>query len=227
MLKRLSSKKNLSKGLLTMFLLLVGASLVSYAQYGPYYSPDTVNYFDFSQHIYDESIWLGIYFPAYPFLLHCLALLPFLPLFQAAHLLIHIQYSLGIYFLYSLAKTIATNYRFERNNKIGLLLLFLIIYHSWWSFRIVTWAHADATFYSILLIWSYFLSQYYLNSKFKHLFIVSLLSAAMVWVKLNALSLIPFYAVLVITDKKREKWLPPLIATAASYFVYSYLFQFK
>ena len=218
---------NTNKGLTAMLLLLVAGSVFSYALYGPYYSPDTVNYFDFSRSLFEENIWASIYSPVYPLLLHCLTLLPFPSLFHAAHLLILVQYGLGVYFLYQWVKIISTHYQFNRNRQASFLLLLLIVSHSWWSFRIVTWAHADAMFYCLLVVWGYFMSRYFLQESLKHLLILSFLSAAMIWVKLNALSLIPFYALLIILDKEWKKWLFPLCLTAASYLGYRYLFQYS
>ena len=62
-------KANSHKGLAAMLLLHFAGSLISYALYGPYYSPDTVNYFNFSLVFFEKNIWTGIYSPAYPFLL--------------------------------------------------------------------------------------------------------------------------------------------------------------
>src|SRR5690554_3039475 len=100
MLKRYSSPINQSIGLAVMLLLLVGAAFISYACYGPYYSPDTVNYFDFSQNILKDSLWRQIYSPLYPFVLHFLSAFPFLSLYDGAHLLILLQYGVGVYFLF-------------------------------------------------------------------------------------------------------------------------------
>src|SRR5690606_37275565 len=131
-------KANSLKGLAAMLLLLFAGSLVSYALYGPYYSPDTVNYFNFSQVVFEKNIWTGIYSPAYPFLLRCLTDIFPLTLFEATHLLILVQYGLGIYFLYRWIKITANYYRFNRNQAVGLLLSMLVIFYSWWSFRIIT-----------------------------------------------------------------------------------------
>ena len=225
MLKRYSSPINQSIGLAVMLLLLVGAAFISYACYGPYYSPDTVNYFDFSQNILNDSLWRQIYSPLYPFVLHCLSAFPFLSLYDGAHLLILLQYGVGVYFLFLWTNITAKHYRLGRTKQLLLLLLVLISFHSWWSFRIVTWAHADASFYCLLIIWVYFLSQYYLKGSRKKLLILSVVSAVMIWFKLNALFLVPFYFFLFIFGAKQKTWLVPLCCTLFSYLVYRYFFQ--
>src|SRR5690554_4880845 len=91
-------------GIGVMLMLLIGTTGISYVFYGPYYSPDTVNYFHFSENLFDQSPWSAIYSPFYPFLLHCLSLLPFQSLFRSAHYLILSQYALDLYFLYLLAR---------------------------------------------------------------------------------------------------------------------------
>jgi hypothetical protein len=220
-------KANSPKGLAAMVLLLFMGSLVSYVLYGPYYSADTVNYFIFSQVLFEKNFWTGIYSPAYPFLLQCLTDLFPLTLVRAAHLLILVQYGLGICFLYRWIKTIAAYYRFSRDKAAGLLLLILVIFHSWWSFRILSWAHADATFYCLLIMWAYFLSQYFIEHNLRQLLILSLVSSAMIWVKLNTLALLPFYALLIISDTKKKRWLVPLGVTAAAYIGYRYLSRYR
>src|SRR5690606_25417779 len=61
----------------------------------------------------------------------------------------------------------------------------------------------------------------------RQLLILSLVSSAMVWVKLNALVLIPFYVLLIITDTQRKRWLAPLGVTAAAYVAYRYLSRYR
>ena len=219
-------KANSHKGLAAMLLLLFAGSLISYALYGPYYSPDTVNYFNFSLVFFEKNIWTGIYSPAYPFLLR--GLTDFFPftLFKAAHLLILVQYGVGIYFLYRWTNATAAYYRFSRGKAVGLLLSILLIFHSWWSFRILTWAHADAVFYCLLIAWVYSLTRYFVQNSLSQLLILSLVSSTMIWVKLNALALLPFYIVLIITGTNRRKWLVPLGVTAASYVDYRYLYRY-
>jgi hypothetical protein len=217
---------NLNKVLSGMLLLLVGGGLVSYAIYGPYYSPDTVNYFNFSRHLSEESRWISIYSPAYPFLLNSLTMAG-ISWFKAAQVLILLQYGLSSYFLYRWAKITTTHYHISHNNQISFLALLLLVVHSWWSFRILTWAHADSVFYCLLVIWTYFLSLHYLQKSFMALLVLSLVSASMIWVKLNALALIPFYALLIALDKDRNRWLAPFGVTTASYFCYRYITHYQ
>ncbi|MEX2593807.1 MAG: hypothetical protein WD426_13620 [Anditalea sp.] len=115
-------------------------------------------------------------------------------------------------------------YRFNLKKSTTFILLTLIVYHSWWSFRIISWAHADATFYTLLIIWSYFLTEYIIKSSLRSLLIFSLLSATLIWIKLNALALLPFFLVLILVDKNKKRWLFPLFITSASYWCYQFLF---
>lgn len=216
----------LNQLLAAMLLLLLGAGLCSYVLYGPYYSPDTVNYFNFSASALKENSWWTIYAPAYPFLLYILSMAGF-SVFKAAHLLIIIQYGLSSYFLFRWTKTISAHCRFCKSRAISLFLLLWLIYHSWWSFRIFTWAHADSVFYCLLLVWLYFLSRSYLTKAWAPLIVLSVISASMVWVKLNALVLIPFYALLIVLHKERSSWLAPLGMTAASYLAYRSLTHYR
>src|SRR5690606_10397057 len=167
-----------------------------------------------------KNIWRDIYSPFYPFVLYSLTVPPFLSLFQAAQLLVLIQYGLALYFLYRWTKTTSLHYRFNQNKGSLFLLVILILYHSWWSFRITTWAHADASFYCLLIMWGYFLSRCDLEGKRMQLVILSMLGALMIWVKLNALVFIPFYVLLLVFGKSPKKWLVPLCFTLLSYGCY-------
>lgn len=207
-----------------MVLILMVISFFSYIFYGPYFSPDTVNYFNFSTNFFIDNYWTEIYSPFYPFILLSLNLLPFLSLFTAANLLILIQYGLTLYFLYQLAKNISDIHRFHSISRTTLILLFLITCHSWWSFRIITWAHADATFYVLLITYFYFLTQYTQSGSVKYLLIFSILGATLIWVKLNALALVPFLLLLFLFDKQKTRWLVPLCFTTASYFAHRFVF---
>src|SRR5690606_5270899 len=144
-----------------MALMLLGVSVVSYQIYGPYYSPDTVNYFHFASNLFSHSFWTEYYSPFYPFLLYGMKFLLVISLFTASNFLILIQYGLGLFFLFKLAKVFSESQWFNLNSRISLTLLFLISYHTWWSFRIITWAHADGTFYTFLLAWSFFLAKFF------------------------------------------------------------------
>ena len=205
-------------------MLLIGATVVSYVFYGPYYSPDTVNYFNFSKNLFDQNPWSAIYSPFYPFLLHCLSLLPSQSLFRGAHFLILIQYALDLFFLYRLARISSQYYRFSLESRHTFILLILIVFHSWWSYRMFTWAHADASFYTLLIAWFYFMANYQLKASIINLLIISILAAAMIWVKLNALALVLFFGLLLFIDKNKFKWLIPLFFTFISYVTYRLCF---
>jgi hypothetical protein len=211
-------------GLGIMLMLLIAATGISYVFYGPYYSPDTVNYFQFSENLFDQSPWSAIYSPFYPFLLHCLSLLPFQSLFRAAHYLILGQYALDLYFLYLLARITSQYYRFNLKSRFTFTLLILLVFHSWWSYRMVTWAHADALLYTLLIAWFYFMANYLLKASTINLLVSSILAAVMIWVKLNALVLVPFYVLWLFVDKNKLQWLIPLFFTLLSYAVYGLWF---
>src|SRR5690606_29846950 len=79
-LKKLSAA-SLDVWLRIMAVVLAGASAVSYLTFGPYFSPDTVNYFHFAGELFNASFWSGIYAPLYPFLLFCLTSIPGVSMF--------------------------------------------------------------------------------------------------------------------------------------------------
>lgn len=222
------SKKYFSEGMQVglkfMVLVLMAVSAVSYSLYGPYFSPDTVNYFHFSIHFFINNPWKEIYSPVYPFLLHCLDSLPFLSLFTAANFLVLIQYVLGLFFLVQLATNISNNHQFGSKGRLTLVLLFMTTYHTWWSFRIISWAHADAFFYSLLIAWAYYLAKYCQTNTLKNRLVFSFLGAILIWVKLNGLILVPYFILLLLLDKKKSRWLIPLFFIAVSFFIYRIVF---
>ena len=210
-----------------MLVLLIGATVVSYVFYGPYYSPDTVNYFNFSKNLFDQSPWSAIYSPFYPFLLHCLSLLPSQSLFRGAHFLILLQYALDLFFLYRLARISSQYYRFNPESGHTFILLILIVFHSWWSYRMFTWAHADASFYTLLIAWFYFMANYQLKGSIINLLTFSILAAAMIWVKLNALALVLFFGLLLFIDKNKFNILKRLIKKGSGTRLYKFFHHKK
>ncbi|HLU90721.1 MAG TPA: hypothetical protein VKZ51_12865 [Cyclobacteriaceae bacterium] len=208
-MKKLSAA-SLDVWLRIMAVVLAGASAVSYLTFGPYFSPDTVNYFHFAGELFNASFWSGIYAPLYPFLLFCLTSIPGVSMFTAAHLLILAQYGLGLLFLFKLGNTLSQYQRFQLSSRSSLTSLLLICYHTWWSFRIVTWAHADAGFYALLIVWFYFMTKNFQNPSPKNRLVFALLGAVLIWLKPNGFVLVPFFFLMLVLDRDRKKWLIPL-----------------
>src|SRR5690606_11908049 len=75
-------------------------------------------------------------------------------------------------------------------------------------------------FYCLLIIWAYCLCRSYVSTHWMQLLILSLFSAALIWVKLNTLAIVPFFLSLLVWDKDRIRWLAPLVATLTSYIAY-------
>ncbi|MEX2511403.1 MAG: hypothetical protein WD398_00745 [Cyclobacteriaceae bacterium] len=193
-------------GVLFGILLLVTA--VSLIRFGPHYSPDTIHYFRIARGNPESLQYLS---PLYPFFI---SLSDFLPLsgFDMAFLVVILGYIIGFVIIYLISKkiyTLPSNILFY---SMGISLM------SWWSFRVMGSAHADALFYLLIIVWLY---QFLLGDKKNHSYFWSLglLSAFFPWVQLNSLFLIFFLTIWVILNKDK-RWLIVLGCLLVSFACY-------
>lgn len=181
-------------GLAVLVSLLMGASMVSFWKFGSYLSPDTLSYLRI---IHGFPNLLTSLSPFYPFLLDQPPL-SFLPLFEKLLILNLIAIGLSFWMIYKIALHAGKKFPW-------VLLSFGLSLLSWWSFRVLGSAHADSLFYALLLIWLYWFiwgdqeEKYYFPA-------MAILSALLIWVKLNALFLIPLLIIWTLISRKKG-WL--------------------
>lgn len=92
---------------------------------------------------------------------------------------------------------------------------------AWWSFRVLGSAHADCLFYVLFLLWLY-LFIWKKDRGIKYFILISCLSALMVWVKLNALFLVPLLCLWVLISKEK-RWIYVITATIFSWISYRWM----
>ncbi|MDN3668436.1 hypothetical protein QWY93_03730 [Echinicola jeungdonensis] len=205
---------------LKLFLgLMALISLISFWIYGPYFSPDTTNYFLYAQDMQGQkNLYGSAYSPVYPFLI-CLSSYFGIGQINWAAGLALIIYGVNILF------TIKTAHLLQNKpsspSQQYLVFIALIFLHAWWSFRMCTWAHADSLFYACLMAWFYHGIKWIKSHLKAPLVVFSLLSAALIWTKLNGIILIPFLGILWVRNYKNG-WAWPFISSLIAYLAYQY-----
>lgn len=206
---RQNEDKNQLRGLAVAVGLLTIASITSYWKFGPYLSPDTLSYVRINNGF---PILLSSLSPFYPFLLDQPPL-SLLPLFEKLLILNLAAIGLSFWVIYKIA--LHTGKKFS-----WVLLTFGLSLLSWWSFRVLGSAHADSLFYVLLLVWLYWFiwgdqnETYYFPA-------MAILSALLIWVKLNALFLIPFLVIWTLISR-RKQWLWVVFFTLISWGCYQW-----
>jgi len=169
--------------------------LLDFALYGPGISGDTAEYLSLAGDVYNLKFpHSPLYLPGFPVLVGFTAKLLAVKIFQAAILWMALFYLVNLLFLYKI-----TNY-FYRLNKISkessYLLFFIMI--SWWSFRIQKATHADAMYFCLLILLSYYIIKSFVENSIKNFFIVGLILAFMVVTKYNAYILVSIFGLLIL-----------------------------
>jgi hypothetical protein len=194
-----------------IFVLLLTITLVNTFLFGPYYSPDTVYYFQIAK---GNPESLNSLSPFYPFLLSISELLP-ITIFDISFIFMLISYSLAIYILYLISR------KTYQSPSVFLFCCLGISLLSWWSYRILGSAHADGLFYVSIMFWVY-LFIYGDKKEVSFTWSLALLSALMVWIKLNSLFIIPFLVIWSLIKGNKRYW-SVIMAMVISYAFYHIL----
>ncbi|SHN02285.1 hypothetical protein SAMN04488057_105271 [Cyclobacterium lianum] len=190
------------------FAMLFIVSIVSTWIFGPYLSPDTTGFFKITIGYYEPLASLS---PFYPFLLANLPL-SLIPIFDRVLVLNLLTALLAIYFVYTIASH-------AEKNKWMVFSLFGISLFSWWSFRVLGSAHADSIFYLQVLVWLHLFVWSEKNEKY-YFPSMAVLSAIMVWTKVNSLFLIPLLFIWLIIDRD-WRWSIVIVSLIVSWTLYS------
>lgn len=212
--EKLSPDANRDRHYVSVLKVLLGSllllSAISYIKFGPYLSPDTLSYAKLSE---GHSDLLSSLSPFYPFLL-TLPPLTLLPLIDRILLLSILAIGGLFWLLVKIAR--------RSGNHFSLIFLsFGISSMSWWSFRVIGSAHADSLFYLLLVAWLYL---FIWGDKEENYYLPALgsLSAVMVWVKLNALFLLPLLIIWGCIERKKG-WFLIAGTTLLSWLVYQWI----
>ncbi|MDN3686573.1 hypothetical protein [Cyclobacterium jeungdonense] len=196
-------------GLAVVVGLLLAASIVSFWKFGSYLSPDTLSYLRI---IHGFPNLLSSLSPFYPFLL-AQPPLSYLPLFDKILVANLIAVGLSFWVVYKIALKAGKTFPWVLFS-FGLSLL------SWWSFRVLGSAHADSLFYALLVLWLYLFI--WGDQRENHYFpAIAILSALLIWVKLNALFLFPFLLIWSLISRNKS-WLLVALATLVSWACYQW-----
>jgi len=191
-----------------ILVLLMIVTLTNTFIFGPYFSPDTIHYFQIAKGNPESLKSLS---PFYPFLLSISELLP-VTIFDVSFIFVLISYSLAIYILYLISR------KTYRNPSVLLFCCLGISLLSWWSYRILGSAHADGLFYVSIMVWIY-LFIYGDKKEVSFTWSLALLSALMVWIKLNSLFIIPFLVIWSLIKGNKRYW-AVIVAMVISYAFY-------
>ncbi|AKP50085.1 hypothetical protein [Cyclobacterium amurskyense] len=199
--------KNTKYPLAVFFIALLIGTVMNFCKYGPYITPDTIGYFNMAQGKDPELTSLS------PFYSYFLSLFPFslISIFDRAIVSGILMFLLAFYLLFKMSRKIG-------ENSVNYFFAFGISILSWWSFRVLGSAHADSHFYLMFLFWIYLFIWKNERSTL-YLILICFLSALMVWVKLNALFLVPLLALWVIISKEKQ-WIYVISATIISWLIY-------
>ena len=170
--------------------------------YGSGISGDTPEYLSLAGDVFNLKFpHSALYLPGFPVLVGLTAKLGAIKIFQAATIWMGFFYIINLIFIYKIC-----NY-FKKLNKISSLnayfLFFIMI--SWWSFRIQKATHADAMYYCLLIILTYFTIKSFLENHTKNFFKVGIILAIMCLTKYNSYILISIFGLLMLLNDYPNK----------------------
>ncbi|MFC4874945.1 hypothetical protein [Negadavirga shengliensis] len=199
-----------------MFVILLACTITSFYKYGPYFSPDTVNYFRIASGT--ETSMLANYSPLYPALLYLISRLFSLSVFEAASLLVAMGFISGLLIIFRLSKTLLPE------TPLRLYFPLAISFLAWWSFRVMVNAHADGIMYLLLLAWLYVGLLVWKSDRLSHFWWLGIIGSIMIWAKINAIFLLPV-VVMIYFFTQNIKWRIPAFCLILSLGAYFYFFQ--
>ena len=179
-------------------LTTIALFVVDFLIYGSGISGDTPAYLSLAGDVYKgEFPFSSSYLPGFPFIVGLTAKITAIKIFQAASLWIGLFYVINLIYI---GKTIHYLNRLGKITKTGSYFLFFILI-SWWSFRIQKATHADAMYFSLLLILTYYLIKAFQNYESKYFLIIGFVLAIMAITKYNSYVLLPILGLIIIMSK--------------------------
>jgi hypothetical protein len=193
-IKQSTIKNILILAILTTIVLFVIDLLV----YGPGISGDTAGYLSLAGDVYiGKAPSSPSYLPGFPLLVGLTAKISSIKIVQAVSLWIGIFYILNLIYI---GKTTHYLNKTGKITTIGSYFLFFILI-SWWSFRIQKATHADAMYYSLLIVFSHYLIKAFQENKSKYFLITGFVLAIMAVTKYNSYVLLLILGLVIIIRK--------------------------
>ena len=184
--------------LLFAIITTIGLFVVDFLIYGSGISGDTTEYLSLAGDVYKGKFpYSASYLPGFPIIVGLTAKITSIKIFQAASLWIGLFYVINLIYIGKI--TYYLN-KIGKITKTGSNFLFFILI-SWWSFKIQKATHADAMYFSLLIILTYYLIKAFENNKSKYFVIVGFVLAIMAITKYNSFVLLPILGLIIIMRK--------------------------
>lgn len=184
--------------LLFSIVTTIGLFVVDFLIYGAGISGDTAGYLSLAGDVYKgEFPFSASYLPGFPLIVGLTAKILAIKIFQAASIWIGVFYVINLIYI---GKTTHYLNKIGKITKTGSYFLFFILI-SWWSFRIQKATHADAMYFSLLIILTYYLIKAFQEYKSKYFLIIGFVLAIMAITKYNSYVLLPILACIILVNK--------------------------
>ena len=182
-----------------ILLLAIGMTVLlfvlDFVFYGSGISGDTPEYLSLAGDVYNLKFpHSPLYLPGFPMLIGFTAKLISIKMYQAAQIWMGLFYGINIVYLYKLVNYL---HKIKATSKLGSYFLFFVMI-SWWSFRIQKATHADAMYFSLLIVLTVFTMKSFLENKANYFFGVGIVLAIMAITKYNAFILISIIGLLIV-----------------------------
>lgn len=175
----LKTKNILLFAILTTIVLFVIDLMV----YGPGISGDTAGYLTLAGDVYrGKTPFSPSYLPGFPLLVGLTAKITSIKIVQSASVWIVLFYVLNLIYIRNITRFLNKS---GKITSIGSYFLFFVLM-SWWSFRIQKATHADAMYFSLLIMLTYYLLKAFQVSKLKYFLITGFVLALMAITKYNS-----------------------------------------
>jgi hypothetical protein len=197
-MKFLKPKNILLFAILTTIVLFV----IDFLIYGSGISGDTAGYLSLAGDVYKgEFPFSPSYLPGFPIIVGLTAKTASIKIFQAASIWIGVFYVINLIYI---GKTTYYLNKIGKITKTGSYFLFFILI-SWWSFRIQKATHADAMYFSLLIILTHYLIKAFQEYKSKYFLIIGFVLAIMAITKYNSYVLLPILGCFILINKIDHK----------------------
>jgi hypothetical protein len=188
------TKNILLFAILTTIVLFVIDLLV----YGPGISGDTAGYLSLAGEAYKgKTPFSPSYLPGFPLLVGLTAKITSIKIVQSASVWIVLFYVLNLIYIRKITHFLNKS---GKITSIGSYFLFFVLI-SWWSFRIQKATHADAMYFSLLIMLTYYLLKAFQESKLKYFLITGFVLALMAITKYNSYVIILILGLVILISK--------------------------
>jgi 4-amino-4-deoxy-L-arabinose transferase-like glycosyltransferase len=188
------TKNILLFAILTTIVLFVIDLLV----YGPGISGDTAGYLSLAGDVYrGKTPFSPSYLPGFPLLVGLTAKITSIKIVQSASVWIVLFYVLNLIYIRNITRFLNKS---GKITSIGSYFLFFVL-SSWWSFRIQKATHADAMYFSLLIMLTYYLLKAFQVSKLKYFLITGFVLALMAITKYNSYVIILILGLVILISK--------------------------